>query len=297
MSEALNLIYGSIDEQNADKSAATRRQLVAGAGVALGGMGLLGIAQSADAATAGSSKHSVDPQELLNVAATAEVLATIVNTIGGNQPQSFFAGLPGDSSGAVTRRNVRAAAREELIHYTVLTDALGAKPVTTTIYVPNAYLQNATNLLTALEIGDEIFVNAYLLAVTAYANATPKRIGGTLRGQFARIAAEFCGVEAVHRAAARQSLGKLGNDRVFLRYSQPEDATPPIPSNPHQVGFQTPGAAVAQLQAAGFGFGKQGSLPGTAFDFNAVRNQTPTADALRAENGAAVGGLSTLTPR
>ena len=29
MSESLNLIYGSIDEQNADQAAATRRQLVA----------------------------------------------------------------------------------------------------------------------------------------------------------------------------------------------------------------------------------------------------------------------------
>ncbi len=295
MSETLNLIYGSIDEQNADKPAATRRQLVAGAGAALGGMGLLGLAQEAEAAT--SSRHSVDTQELLNVAATAEVLATIVNTVGGNQPRSFFANLPGDRDGTVTRRNVRAAAREELIHYQVLTGALGAKPLATTIFVPNAYLQNATNFLTALEIGDEIFVNAYLLAVTAFANAGPKRTGGTLRGQFARTAAEFCGVEAVHRAAARQSLGKLGNDRVFLRYSQPEDATPPIPNNPHQIGFRTPGAAVAQLQAAGFGFGKQGSMPGTAFDFNTVRNQTPTADAIRAENGPAVGGLSTLTPR
>ena len=107
-------------------------------------MGLLGLVSDAEAADATASEHREDPSTILNVAATAEVLATIVNNVGGNQPQSFFAGLPGDSAGAITRRNVRAAAREELIHYNVLT-SLGARPVTKTIYVPNAYLQNATN--------------------------------------------------------------------------------------------------------------------------------------------------------
>jgi hypothetical protein len=32
------------------------------------------------------------------------------------------------------------------------------------------------------------------------------------------------GVEAVHRALARQSLGKLGNDRIFMKYDQVEKA-------------------------------------------------------------------------
>jgi hypothetical protein len=273
MSEGLNLVYESIDRTNVDQSAATRRQLVAGAAATFGSMGLLGIAQEAEAATpAVAAQRGNTPQNILNIAATAEVIATIVNTVGGEQPQSFFAGLPGDPDGAVTLRNVRAAAREELIHFRVLTSALGARPLTRTIFVPNAYLANATNFLTALEIGDQIFVNAYLLATTTFANSALRP--GT-RGRFARIASEFCGVEGVHRALARQSLGKLGNDRVFMRYSTSEDATPPIPGNPNQRGFRTIGTAVQQLQAAGFGFGRQGTLPGTPFDFNAVSARTP----------------------
>ena len=275
MSEGLNLIYEGIDAGHADKSAATRRQLVAGATATLGGMGLLGLVDAAEAATAQSSRHREDPQTILNVAATAEVLATIVNTVGGNQPQSFFQGLPGDATGAVTRRNVRAAAREELIHFDVLR-SLGARPATTVIFVPNAYLQNATNFLTALEIGDQIFVNAYLLATTVFANRDDRTFKSGARGRMARIASEFCGVEAVHRALARQSLGKLGNDRVFLRYSQPEDARPPIPNNPHAVGFTRISTAVRQLQAAGFGLGQaQPNVPSTRFDFEQVRQQTP----------------------
>ncbi len=273
MSESLNLVYESIDRTNADQSAATRRQLVAEAAATFGSMGLLGIAQDAEAAApAQAAQRGNTPQNILNIAATAEVIATIVNTVAGEQGQSFFAGLPGDPDGAVTLRNVRAAAREELIHYRVLTSALGAKPLTRTIFVPNAYLANATNLLTALEIGDQIFVNAYLIATTTFANSALRP--GT-RGRFSRIAAEFMGVEGVHRALARQSLGKLGNDRVFMRYSQPEDAKPPIPGNPNQVGFRSINTAAAQLQAAGFGFGRQGTMPGTPFDFNAVSARTP----------------------
>ena len=114
MSEALTLAYQTIDDANADKPAATRRQLVAGAAAALGTMGVLGWA--ADDAEA---RHRVDPAELLAVAATAEVLATIVNTVGYEQ----VSGLD-----AITRKNIAAAAREELIHFQTLTSAaVGAR--------------------------------------------------------------------------------------------------------------------------------------------------------------------------
>ena len=297
MSEALSLVYGSIDEQNADKPAATRRQLVAGAAATVGGLGLMGLVDEAEGATARAAEHRESPETILNVAATAEVLATIVNTVGGNQPESFFAGLPGDPSGAITRTNVRAAAREELIHFDVLR-SLGARPATRTIYVPNAYLANATAFLTALEVGDQIFVNAYLLATTVFANRDDRRLKSGPRGRLARIASEFCGVEAVHRALARQSLGKLGNDRVFLRYSQREDAQPPIPNNPNAAGFRRISSAVAQLQRAGFGFGRQGSMPGTAFNFDTVRQQTPTGtNDLGTLPTGQQAALSTRTPR
>ena len=67
------------------------------------------------------------------------------------------------------------------------------------------------------------------------------------------------GAEAVHRALALQSLGMLGNDRIFMR-----------------VEFTQIGEAVTQLQAAGFGFGAKGAKPGRFFDFDKVRERTPT---------------------
>ena len=87
-------------------------------------------------------------------------------------------------------------------------------------------------------------INAYLIGVTAFARA------GKLTGsRFARYAAEFMGAEAVHRALALQSLGKLGNDRVFMRFGGREEA-PGLPTTGSN-GFYDIRQAVAQLEAAG----------------------------------------------
>src|SRR4051794_13934110 len=199
MTDDLTRVYESIDTQNRSESALTRRRLVKGTAATLGGLGLLSLPFASTASAAN------DTQTILNVAATAEVLATIVNTQG-----SIIPGLD-----AVTRRNVRAAAREELIHYQVLV-ASGAKPLTTKIWVPDAVFASPAALLNTLEVGDQIFINPSLTATKTFGDA------GT--GARAATPAEFMGVEAVHRALARQSLGKLGNDRVCMKFSQEETA-------------------------------------------------------------------------
>jgi hypothetical protein len=263
MTEVLNTINAVIDEQHRDKPAATRRQLVAGAGAALGSMGLLGLATGDAFAQGGGGSMGTPPntmENIANIAATAEVLATIVNTVG---PERV-------SLDATTRANIRAAAREELIHFEVLTsEAVGATPVTTRIWVPNAVFASREGLLTTLVVGDQIFINAYLLGLTVFARA-----GGLTGSRFARYLAEFMGAEAVHRALALQSLGRLGNDRVFMRFAQREEVTG-LPST-GQPGFYRIDQAVAQLQAAGFGFGEQGSAPGAFYEFDEVRRRTPS---------------------
>ncbi|MDQ6819800.1 MAG: ferritin-like domain-containing protein [Actinomycetota bacterium] len=254
MSEAFDLVYRSVEEQHADKPASTRRAFVAGAATTLGGMGLLAMPGAALAKD--SKQGGNDPQTILNVAATAEVLATIVNTVG------YERGLGKDP---VTQRNIKAAAREELVHYQVLV-ASGGKPVTTKIWVPNAVFASRTGLLNTLQVGDQIFVNAYLIAT--------KTFGNLGNGALAVTTAEFMGVEAVHRALARQSLGQLGNDRVFCKFDQREEA--PGAPNRGQPGFEDILDAVTQLRAAGFGFGTEGAKPGQFYDFGAVSKRTPT---------------------
>jgi hypothetical protein len=269
MSEGLNLMNEAIEREHSHESASTRRQLVAGAAGVVGGMGLLAMPGVATAAglTPRGRRMATDLQTLVNVAATAEVLATIVNTVGAEQV----------SLDAVTKANVQAAAREELIHYQVLTSsAIGGQPATTKIWVPDTVFSSAENLLATLVAGDQIFINAYLIGTTAFAH----------KGLYkqARYSAEIMGVEAVHRALALQSLGKLGNDRAFMKYSQIErNSTDPFGGKP---GFRKITTAVTYLESAGFGFGQPGAAPGKFYDFANVSKRTPNP-----------AGVNTLTPR
>ncbi|HEY6398264.1 MAG TPA: ferritin-like domain-containing protein [Solirubrobacteraceae bacterium] len=235
MSQHLNDVYASIDRGFAGESAATRRKFVAGAAGTLGGLGLLALPAKALAAN--------DAQTILNIAATAEVLATIVNTVGAEKVHF---------SSRVTKRNVLDAAYQELDHYNVLTTALGAKPATKKIWIPDALFESERNLLSGLVFGDGVFVNAYQIGVTAFGDAG--------KGTFARYAAEIMGIESVHRALALQSLGKPGNDQAFASGSTPY--------------FTDITKAVSLLQGAGFGFGAKGKGPGKFYEFEQVKKRT-----------------------
>ena len=261
MSEVNNHIFDTIDRQHKHESAHTRRTLIKTTAAGLGSMGLLGYA-AGNAGAAVPTMKGNDVETLTAVAATAEVLATIVNTVGAEKV--------GPQLDPVTRRNVRAAAQQEKNHYELLTSsAVGAKAVTKTIFVPNEIFESPRNLLTALVEGDQVFINAYLLATTVFARQ------GTLSGsKFARYTAEIMAVEAVHRALALQSIGKLGNDRAYAKFGQREDV-PGIPTT-GLPGLYTAAEHVARLESFGFGFGKEGSKPGTKYEYDEVSKRTPT---------------------
>ena len=204
MSEVNNQLFDTIDRQHAGLPASTRRALVKTTAGALGTMGLLGYASSSAFATVKTADAN-SVENITTVAATAEVLATIVNTVGAEK-------LSGKLD-AVTLRNIRAAAQQEKNHYELLTSsAVGGKPATTTIYVPDEVFASPENLLTTLVVGDQVFINAYLLATTVFA-----RQGNLMGSKFARYSAEIMATEAVHRALALQSLGKLGVPQAAVR--------------------------------------------------------------------------------
>ena len=239
---------------------ATRRQLVAGAAATLGGLGLLGAADDATA-RARYSRHRENSKELMNVIATAEVAGVILNTLAYEQGARLF---PRDSA---TQRNFAAASRQDLLHYEALIGPeIGAKPLTKKIWIPSAVLATRANLLETVEIASTVFINAYLLATTVFANRE--------KAVLARQSAEFMGVEAVHRAVARQANGKPVLDRAFMRYSQPEDSPDsPIKGAP---GFRTALGHVRFLETLGFGFGKPGTgQPGVLYDFDEVIKRVP----------------------
>jgi hypothetical protein len=292
MEEDLTPVYEAVEKAHESEPAVTRRAMIAGVAGLAGTIGLMGLPGVADAhkgwhgwwprryphhphptpppPAPPASDGGDAPATILAVAATAEVLATIVNTVG--YQKIVAKSIVVD---AVTQRNIAAAAREELIHYNTLV-AAGAVPLTKSIWVPDAVFADASGLLNTLQVGDQIFVNAYLLATLRFAQLGNPALAVT--------AAEFMGVEAVHRALARQSLGQLGNDRVFMKLDQPETA--PGAPNQGQPGFTKILDAAGQLQAAGFGFGAQGATPGAFYDFDTVSASTPTDP-----------DLNTLTPQ
>ncbi len=260
MSQTLNYVYDTMDDVHKDKSAHTRRSMIAGTGALLGSMGMLAWADQAEAQISEDSPNTVE--NILNIAATAEVLATIVNTVGGERIELS----------ALEQLNIEGAAFEEKIHYDVLiSDAVGGVPLTKRIWVPDAVFANRTNFFTAIAAGDQIFINAYLLGTTVFARA-----GGSGNARFARFAAEFMSAEAVHRALAIQSLSggtASGNDRAFAKFAGREAAT--TVSTTGQPGFFNINGAVTQLEAAGFGFGEEGATPGAFFEYDEVSQRTP----------------------
>ena len=266
MSEVENHLYETVDRINAHETASTRRSMVKGTAAALGAMGLAGVAASPASAANSRAVATADANSVENltaVAATAEVLATIVNTLGFEQAGAL--GLD-----ATTTLNIKAAAQQEKNHYELLvSDAVGGKPVTDTIHVPDEVFSSKEALLKTLVVGDQVFVNAYLLANTVFARM------GTLKGsKFARYTSEIMAVESVHRALALQSLGLLGNDRVYAKFGQRE-AVPGLPTT-GQGGFYVVGDAVKVLESAGFGFGKAGSKPGKMYKYADVSARTPS---------------------
>jgi hypothetical protein len=221
-----------------------------------GGAGAVGVALATapQAFAQGGGRGSGDSQEAVNVAATVEVLTTIVTTTALQKLK-----LP---QAAVD--TVGAAAQEELDHYQVLTGQFGGQPATHSVWVPNAVFASPTALFETLVVGEQICINLYLVATTIWAQ----------NGQtsLARAGAELVGNEAVHRALARQALGLQPNDRAFMKYDQVDQADGPGNGT---TGFTTPQGAIESFEAAGIGFGTTGATPGAFYDFETIRHHTP----------------------
>jgi hypothetical protein len=230
----------------------SRRQLLAA-----GGAGALGLAlEVTPAASArGLVRLGGETQKVLNVAATVEVLTTVVTTTALQKltlPQAAV-------------DTVGAASREELEHYNVLTSRFGGRAAARRVWIPDAVFASPTALFQTLVVGEQICINLYLVATTVWAQAGQPGL--------ARAGAELVGNEAVHRALARQALSLQPNDRAFMKYDQPDTADGPGNGMP---GFTTAEGAIAGFVAAGVGFGTTGAAPGSFYDFDQVSKQTPS---------------------
>jgi hypothetical protein len=216
----------------------TRGALLRRAAIGAAAAGVLGPAGSALAATSRRDADSI--ATILTDAVTAEALAVTVLT-------AAVKTSPGTKAAPFVPV-LKSANYTEFRHYAVL-GSLGAKPLTTKFWIPNAALgPGNVNLFKTLEVAETLFVNAYLIAITAFAKAK--------KDSYARYAGEILGTEAEHRVLARYAesvvngLQAVPNDKGFETYE-----------------IKSIGGIVAALEKAGFGFGKQSSAPGQFVDF------------------------------
>jgi hypothetical protein len=187
-------------------------------------------AAAGGAAAAGGSGPSEKITTLINTAITAEALAV-----------TYLSGLL--QNNLIPKRFekvIRAANAAEYDHYKAL-ESLGAKPLTTKFWAPNAFF-DPKQVFPTIETAETLFVNAYLIAMTEFAKAG--------KSDEARYAGEILGTEAEHLALARFAQGKLPNDRGFMSYD-----------------ITTIDGIVKALGSAGVGFGKKGSKPGKFYEF------------------------------
>ncbi len=171
----------------------------------LTGLAIAGVSSVAATALVGcgggnSSSHaaSVDSnQSILNAAATAEALATvmyynIINATGSIYSTGALAANAPDKAYLV------AGYEEELNHYNFLV-AAGAKPLASTFYFPtNMFVDPQTTMNTLVTLEDA-FIAAYLIGVRDFTSTTLKV-----------YAAQIMGVEAEHRTLARVLTNDLG---------------------------------------------------------------------------------------
>src|SRR5579884_1939685 len=163
-------------------SRSTRGALLKKAAIATVGAGVLGPAGSAISRTSADTIATVTTTAVTAEALAVTVLTAAVKAAPGSKVAPFIPVL-------------KAANQTEFDHYSALS-SLGAKPLTTQFWIPNAALgPGNVNLFKTIEVAETLFINAYLTGITVFAKAKQDKL--------ARYAGEILGTEAEHRVLAR----------------------------------------------------------------------------------------------
>lgn len=246
--------------QDTPTSAHTRKGLLKTAALGAVAAGVLGPAGTALASRQRTSVDSLDT--VVTTAITAEALAVSVLS-------AAVKAVPGTPAGAFMPV-LKAANTSEYLHYAAL-GKLGGKPLTTKFWVPNAALgPKNVNLFKTIEAAETLFINAYLIGITAAVTAGAKP-------DVVRYMGEILGVEAEHRALARFARSQIEKN---MRHS--------VPNNKAFETYAIFSMAdiVKALEKAGFGFGKQGAAPGQFVNFPGDPRKNGTGSGLIAPTPA-----------
>jgi hypothetical protein len=159
---------------------------------------------------------------------------------------------------------LKAANTTEFDHVTAL-EAIGAHPLTTSYWIPDAaFGAGGAGLFASIEAVETIEFSMYLVGVTDATHRSDEFV--------ARLCAEAMATESEHRVLARFAQGALG-------------ATIGVPNNISFAPFSyqdIPGVVKA-LEALGIGYGEKGATPGAFYEYpgDPIANNTGTVQDVR----------------
>jgi hypothetical protein len=228
--------------------------LAAGTALGIGGLPLM-MPRPAMAAT--TSTDSI--QDIINIAATAELLATTFYYHSLELPSR----LP-DVNSMQNRNYFQAADTQEYIHLEVL-KSMGAKPLVTKFYFPEGMFTKQDVFFSTATTLERYFISAYLAAAQEFSGVVSSAIT-TPNPYLIGLAIQVAGVECEHRALLRVAAGTNppNNQEIEegLLKTVSEAATPLKPFLQGESGFIGPFSPPAkdaidtQSQPYGFGFFK-----------------------------------------
>jgi hypothetical protein len=226
-----------LDLDRAETERTTRRRMLGGAGALAVAGAVVPLTGTGTAAAAARGHHSL--RHFLNFTVTQEQFGVTAVTAAIRKAP----GTPSEQFVPV----LRAVVTTEFTHVQAL-KAIGAKPLTSKFWIPNAVFDGGVGLFTSLAAVEAIEVSLYLVGITAF-TARSNAFG-------ARLCGEALGTEAEHRVLARFAASQLG--------------APTAP--PNDVGFEPfPYKTTTQVRKAlmglGIGYGKQSSAPGAFYEY------------------------------
>jgi len=162
---------------------------------ALGAAGISMLQPIAARAATGTAASDDTIADILNIAATAELLATTFYWQALNSPF-----LPSVHSSA-NLNYFQAALSQEYEHLMFL-KAAGGTPLATKFYFPNEMFGSETVFFRTASLLEDYFISAYIAATLDFSGAYSSGIT-TANPTLIGIAAQIMGVEAEHRALLR----------------------------------------------------------------------------------------------
>ena len=221
---------------------------------ALGAAGIE-LIQPIAAAAATTPPVTESFQDILNIAATAEALASTFYYVSLQEPTN----LPNVNSDA-NRNYFQAATVQEYVHLQIL-QQLGGKPLATKFFFPSKMFTDESTFFATASLLEDYFISAYIAAAKEFSGVGSSGIAKPFPVGIG-LAVQIAGVECEHRALLRvASSSNPPNNRIIesALVGSVSAAVPPLTpfltgGGNYTVQHQLPSKASIDARSSPYGF-------------------------------------------